>query len=117
MKDFVLVSLITLAEAESPLEHGVTLIVGGFLVSGFVVSYEKYMQHNPTTQSIETALQTVIPDSADTTKNECNFIHLRDAKYFTPGANPIPENMGLFIRLSLDSIQGFSIGILKPGQA
>ena len=117
MKDVMLISLIALAEADPPMEHDVTLLVGGFLVSGFVTSYEKYAQHHQTTAGIESAIQQAAADAPEPTEKTYNFIHLRDAKYYTPGAAPIPGNMGLFVRISLHSVHGFSFGKLEFEQA
>lgn len=114
MKDIMLVSLITLAAEEPPIEHDVTLLVGGFLISGFVISYEKYVQHHPTTAGFESAIQQIqTEENLESTEYNDNFIHLRDAKYYVPGANPIPGNMGVFVRISLEAIQGFSFGKLE----
>jgi hypothetical protein len=113
MKDVMLISLITLAEADPPMEHDITLLVGGFLVSGFVISYEKYVHHHQTTAGIESAIKQFNADNPEPTEKTYNFIHLRDAKYYVPGANPIPGNMGVFVRISLESIHGFSFGKLE----
>jgi len=57
MKDIMLISLVKLAMAETPSEQDVTLVVGGFLVSGYVISYEKYVQHHQLTNTIDEALK------------------------------------------------------------
>ena len=41
MNDSLLLVVINLAEAEVPVETDVTLVVGGFLISGSVVSAKK----------------------------------------------------------------------------
>ncbi len=112
MKDLILLSLIISAEADPPMEQDVTLLVGGFLVSGFVISYDKYVQHHETIATIESAIQKVKAENPEPTEKTTNFIHLRDAKYYTPGGAPIPGNTGVFVRLSLESIRGFTLGSL-----
>ena len=117
MKDIMLISLITLAGAEKPIEQDVTLIVGGFLVSGFVMSDENYVKRHQITESIEIAFEQLrkipVPKGEEPTDDSPNFIHLRDAKYYTPGGNPIPGNMGVFVRIPLESVHGFSFGVLE----
>lgn len=110
MKDVMLVSLIALAEAETPIEHDVTLLVGGFLVSGSVMSFKKYLEHHQTTSGIGAAMEEIDTANPEPPKKTYNFIHLRDAKYYLPGANPIPGNMSLIVRISLESVHGFSFG-------
>lgn len=113
MKDVILVSLIVLAEAGNETEHDVTLIVGGFLVSGYVISYKKYLEHHGTTKSIGLSLDKIIESEPSPPEKTYNFIHLRDAKYFVPGNQPIPANMGIFVRIPLESVHGFSFGVLQ----
>lgn len=117
MKDVMLISLIALAKAENPIEQDVTLLVGGFLVSGFVVSYENYVKHHQITESIETAFEELrkvpTPEGEEPADDSPNFIHLRDAKYYHTSGNPIPGNTGVYVRLSLESVHGFSFGKLQ----
>ncbi|TSK05952.1 MAG: hypothetical protein FPO08_14110 [Geobacter sp.] len=116
MKDAALVSIIKCAELEEPNEQDVTLLVGGFLVSGKVISFEKYSQHHPITESIAAAF-----DEADKALTEeqiaelgrPNFIHLSGAKYFIPGQQPIPNGDGVFARISLSAVHGFHLGSLQ----
>lgn len=119
MKDPLLVSLIILAESDppkeldAPMEIDITLIVGGFLVSGYVISTKKYMQHHSTTAAISKAVEMCKDENLKTEEKSYDYIHLRDAKYYVPGSNPIPGNMGVFVRIPLESVQGFSFGKLN----
>ena len=113
MKDAILLALIAAVEAEEPLEAAVTLLVSGFLVSGFVVSYDKFMKQHPLTVEVLKIPNEPDPESPEPTDNIPEFIHLRDARYFVPGGNPIPGNTGIFVRIPLDSIHGFSFGLLE----
>lgn len=119
MKDVMLLSLIAMASAEEPVEHDVTLIVGGFLVSGYVISYDKYVNHHQTTAELEEIFKELrkapVPEGKEAVDNSPNFIHLRDAKYYLPGVNPIPGNMGVFVRIPLESVHGFTFGKLQVG--
>src|SRR5918993_1449756 len=60
-------------------EIGITLQVGGLLVSGMLVSGDKYKQR---------------PESESTKESEGPpfYIHLKNAKFYSPGASPIPAN-------------------------
>lgn len=117
MKDPMLLGLILMAGQKEPLEQDVTLNVGGFLVSGYVVSYERYVKHHQTTEALDIAFEqlskTPNPEPPELLDNTPNYIHLRDAKYYLPGVEPIPGNMGLFVRVPLTSVHGFSFGKLE----
>ena len=121
MSDSLLLAVINLAEAEVPVETDVTLVVGGFLISGTAVSAKRYFMHNAV--SAMAGIMEQVKNEA--TRREANraetiektYIHLKDARYYTPGQNPIPSNTGVFCRISLDAIAGFSFGRLSVGIA
>lgn len=119
MKDILLLTAIEIAEAEEPVETDITLVVGGFLISGFVISAKKYFTHHPLSDEFNKVFERVKTEQAATEgvrQEECeqrSFIHLRDAKYFTPGQNPIPGNIGVHCRVKIESVLGFSFGLLK----
>ncbi|HEV7929234.1 MAG TPA: hypothetical protein VGP12_03790 [Nitrosospira sp.] len=121
MNDSLLLVVINLAEADVPVETDITLVVGGFLISGSVVSTKKYFKHNAVVtmagmiERIKNEAARQENSQAKTVKT--NFIHLKDARYYTPGQNPIPSNTGVFCRISLDAISGFSFGRLSVGLA
>jgi hypothetical protein len=114
MKDPILIALIVLAESEDLVEHDVTLLVGGFLVSGFVIGYEKYLQHHHTTVGFGKIMEEFDAENPEPEPKEktYNFIHLRNAKYYIPGAIPIPGNVDIYVRIPLEAVQGFSFGKL-----
>ncbi len=75
--------------------------------------------YNITHSHLELSSNKVNPGSAEVSDiindTSPNFIHLRDAKYYVLGDNnPIPVNTGVFVRISLESIHGFSFGKLGP---
>ena len=113
MKDVMLISLAVMAEHDPPIEQDVTLLVGGFLVSGFVVSYEKFAQHHQTSAGIDSAKRIILAENAAPEDKTYNFLHLRDAKYYLPGVQPIPGNTGVFVRIPIESVNGFSFGKLE----
>ena len=122
MKDIILTVISKIANNESQPSLDITLCVGGFLISGTIVSYETYMEHNGFTQFLEEVIQSA-PKDSDAQSSETNnadaeddlpdFVHLSNAKYFTPGGNPIPGNEGLFVRVNLESVHSFSFGKLE----
>jgi hypothetical protein len=118
MKDGILVYIATLAENKTPFEQGITLIVGGFLVSGYIISYEKYLQQDQITGQVGKALAKISNSETGTddelADNTINFIHLRDAKYFSSGDNNlISGNLGVFVRIALSSVHGYHLGVLN----
>lgn len=116
MKDGLLVSLVGIAEGEEPFEIDVTLLVGGFLVSGSIVSAEKFMENHPASRPFWQQVKEIRADASkadnavDATRH---FIHLRDARFYTPGEAPIPDNEGVYWRAPLESVQGFNFGLLS----
>jgi hypothetical protein len=121
MNDSLLLVVINLAEADVPVETDITLVVGGFLISGSVVSAKKYFTHNAVV-AMAGMIEQIKSDAARQENNQAktakpDFIHLKDARYYTPGQNPIPSNTGVFCRISLDAISGFSFGRLSVGLA
>jgi hypothetical protein len=113
MKDVMLLALIAIAEAEEPIEHDVTLLVGGLLVSGFIISADKFMKHHQTSTGIWNILNKMESEEPQPTDAPREYIHLRGAKYYFPGAKPIPDNTSIFVRISLESVHGFSFGKLE----
>lgn len=116
MKDGLLVSLVGIAEGEEPFEIDVTLLVGGFLVSGSIISAEKFMENHPASRPFWKQVKELRGEAAqsggadDVTRH---FIHLRDARFYTPGEAPIPDNQGVYWRAPLESVQGFNFGLLS----
>lgn len=114
MKDPILVCLIALAELDPPDEHEVTLMTGGFLVSGTMISYQAYVQHNDLISRIDSFERKQLPGAKDFDQNRFDFIHLRGAKYSGPDGKPLFSGDGpIFARISLDSVQGFFLGTLE----
>ncbi|MCH1930609.1 hypothetical protein [Shewanella acanthi] len=116
MKDLILELVVKFSESEAPIETGITLLVDGFLVSGFIISKDKFMENNFITSSIDEGIRDYLSKNQKNEpldNGERNFIHLRDAKYYAPGQPPIPENEAIFCRIALEKISGFNLGILQ----
>jgi methyl coenzyme M reductase gamma subunit len=115
MRDGILELIVKFSEMESPLESPITLIAGGFLVSGHIISKEKFIEINPITASIQ-EFEDKLPKEEGEPEPEDNgkrrYIHLRDAKYFSPGQPPIPSCGAVSCRFKLSDVAGFHFGYL-----
>jgi hypothetical protein len=115
MYDPLLEHLVELAEAETPIEAEVTLIVGGALISGHVISEEAYMAHHALTRAY-LALDAEGDDESeaeasdegddddeeeDDFDDEAAYLHLRDAQ-------AAGGKLGFF-RVALGDVSGFSL--------
>jgi hypothetical protein len=116
MKDPILELIVKFSETSPALETALTLVAGGTLISGRVISKTKYMEANPLTSQIQAAIDNVakdLPDTESKDDGERRFIHLENAKYFVPGQPPIPTSGYVLCRLRLESIDGFHLGQLS----
>jgi hypothetical protein len=103
---------------------GITLSVGGSIISGKLISGHKYFEEfaadfckqipNCTAESL-----TGFASLGDSYKSEntgesmpLRYIHLKDAKIFQSGETTIPSS-GILWRGKLDSIDGFFLGYLS----
>ena len=114
------------------LEMGITLQVGGMLVSGDLVAVntyfdgigEEFSSSSTFVNDLEAAKS--IKDSfstlgarliqTDETEDEQllpQFIHLKNARFFHTSGNPIPSNRGVFWRGRICEVGGFSLGSLS----
>lgn len=117
--------------SELGIETPVTLLTGGMTVSGVIVSAAIYMEN--TGEQLSAALRNHHADLAETISQSfaqlkqdveaqskaadeagalsARFIHLKNAKYFVPGQDGLPNNVdGIFWRGRLSAISGFSLG-------
>lgn len=115
MYDPLLEHIIDLAEAETPVEADVALIVGGMLVTGHVVSEDKYMAHHALTRAwleldeeaedesgVEASVEGDEEDEEDDDfDDEVTYLHLRDAQ-------AAGGKLGFF-RVALSDVSGFSL--------
>lgn len=114
----------------------VTLNVGGFLVSGFVISGADYFEEfseivayglpdqfdEESKESITATFRTLadIYEPEEETlegavqRESYNFVHLRDARFMHPGGDPFPTNTGMLWRTKLEAVDGFTLGALLP---
>jgi len=107
-------------------ELGITLTVGGILVSGVIISGHKYFQ------GLAASMKILTPEGQENTEEyfksfgeiylkpkEPNskppsFIHLKDAMFYQPGlGQPIPSSDGVLWRGRISEVDGFMMGSLK----
>jgi hypothetical protein len=118
--DAVLLSVISMAEGDPAIETDITIVVAGYLISGVVVSFDVYRKHHAVPDRVFEALSTLraqaqAGNDADMAERleDRDFLHMRDAKYFMPGGNPIPGNANIFCRIALGSIAAYTFGKLS----
>lgn len=118
----------------SGVEMGITLIVGGTIVSGTLIDGRKFFIElgdalTADSKSAGDSYETLgtgwkefaalydKPENApeDWSPPSAGFIHLRDARYHAPGQNPLPTHKGVLWRGKLSSVDGFNIGSLSAG--
>ena len=128
-KDWFLQSLVNIVNSGS-FNFGVTLNVGGFLVSGQLVGGKEYFEGFGSDfagafcggEIAETIKKTFaghgdIYSSDNETSPSPSYIHLKDAKFFNTNGNPIPGNRGVWWRGRLSQVDGFSLGSLRAETA
>lgn len=139
--DSILRRLVDLLNEVDSISFGVTLSVGGMLVSGQLVGAKTY--HNAMAQGFGAEFEKAVKTPAmrelfesfangiqrgERKESEVNaeaeglmwrmpmHIHLKDARFFHPGAEPLPSNSGVWWRGRLSAIDGFSFGDLKSSR-
>lgn len=113
-------------------EIGITFSVNGLIISGILVSGKKYFEELSKTMKaasrqpddISSALgdawrqYTSIyeePEDApeDWRPGPVGYVHLMNARFYSAGQKPIPNNQGVLWRGKLSSVDGFFIGNLS----
>lgn len=108
------------AEAYKDGADGITLNVGGMLISGTLVPYKTFMEQ-PQCKTLKhfSDLFDAARDSEDLTKQEdelgledTNFLYLKNACYYV-GDKPIPSNSQNYMSVHIDSIDAYNMGELR----
>ncbi len=120
MHDPLLEHIIALAEDETPVETEITLMVGGMLVTGHVIGYERYMSLHALTRDYlqldaegedeneEEEVESADDEDADDAfEDEAVFVHLRNARPHAPGQTP--GGLAGLYRIALGDVSGFSL--------
>lgn len=131
--DWFLQTLVRMVN-NSDLEIGITLQVSGMLVSGILVSGKKYFDgfakdfSSPFSENPELAESVrsnfaaygEIYSQGEENDGEVpppQYIHLKQARFFSTSGNPIPGNKGVWWRGRIGEVGGFSIGSLSASTA
>ncbi|MBA1229184.1 gas vesicle protein [Pseudomonas viridiflava] len=110
--------------ANTKVEMGVTLSVGGNLVSGHLISHDTYFEQlaedisapftqfsNGTDEAMKEMILSFKPgDSAQDTP-AFHFIHLKDCRTYSNDGSPICE-AGVLWRGRIAAVDGFTIGLI-----
>lgn len=126
--DWHLQKLVALAN-ESGLEMGLTLVLGGSVVSGTLISGRKYFEAfgkefadawngaDPERLRESFASHGEIYDYEDADNVPLpQYLHLQGARVHFPGGN-IPSNRGVLWRGKINAVSGFCLGSLSPDEA
>ena len=116
----------------SDIEVGLTLNVGGSLVTGTAISGKKYFNEFaaiysgafPLDQETKDKVRVSIEQFANIYIEEAekppalppNFIHMRNV-HTIHGVNFLPTEQGVLWRGRVSSVDGFSLGSMAPGSA
>lgn len=127
MPDWFLETLVNMVNGRE-LEFGITLNVSGFLVSGSLVSGDKYFEGFASDfagafseQGVAEGIRSSISKFGDIyqVEGERNpdipppaFIHLKQARFFNTNGSPVPANGGVWWRGRLSEVSGFILGRL-----
>jgi hypothetical protein len=113
----------------------VTLNVGGFLLSGYMIGGREYFEEF--SRTVEEGLpdelvgeegqegvaapfrrltdlyspEEDVPEGR-LSQERFDFVHLRDARFFHPDSAPLPSNQGILWRCKLEAVDGFTLGLL-----
>jgi hypothetical protein len=130
--DWFLQSLVKMVNGFT-IEFGITLQVSGMLVSGNLVSGEKYFEgfaadfsgpFNAEPEVAESIRKNFSSygeiyrvDNDEATRPLPQFIHLKNARFFNTADKPIPGNTGVWWRGRISEVGGFSLGSLRAEEA
>ena len=130
--DWLLQNLVNFAN-EAGVESGVTLQVGGLLVSGTMISFDKYLdefsdlfgagfgKNSELGKQIGTAIKGWKPERKAPSAEDAQdwpppqFVHLRNASFFFPGQRAFPSSQVLW-RGRLSEVGGFFLGVLAESE-
>lgn len=129
--DWLLRRFVRLINSTAAGEMGVTLLIGGSLISGHLISGRAYVEALAE-QFVERLVDpsvgesmgefvrmagSVYLESQEGSVPDPVFIHLRDAKLFHPSGHSIPTNEGVLWRGRISHIDGFFFGQMSSSSA
>lgn len=124
-KDWFLQDLVKIVNSGG-FSFGITLNVGGLLVSGQLVGGKEYFEgfgsdfagvfsDSETAKVVQEsfAKRGEIYSSDKETLFPLTYIHVKEARFFNNSGKPIPGNRGVWWRGKLSQVNGFSLGSLS----
>ena len=124
-KDWFLQELVIMANSGNNISFGITLNVGGFLVSGHLIGGKTYFEgfgadfvsnfdDNDAAEKVKATFVQRGNDIYPSNENQSPpaYIHMREARFYNTSGNPIPGNRGVWWRGRLSAVDGFSLGVL-----
>lgn len=107
-------------------EFGITLSVGGILVSGMLVSGRKFFENfgekfgsafedAEVRKSLASSFSewgVLYDPQEDGTRRESTYLHIKDVAFFTTNSQPIPSDAGSWWRGRISEVDGFLLGNL-----
>jgi hypothetical protein len=111
-----LLSLFARLVNDTDAEIHVTLAVGGGVVTGALISREKWMKHSAETMNATVPGSGVIPDELGrmleaeaSERTPYEYLHLKDARYLSP-TGTMPERPRMLWRGRISEVAGWSWG-------
>lgn len=98
--------------------QGLTVQIGGLLVSGTVMSGKQYRRHEKTIEAIVDAIEEAkakLGQPKETAEGPLVYLHLKDVAFFSPGSSQQIE--APFWRCRIEDISGFCLGRLTVSAA
>lgn len=132
--DWLLIELVSLVNTARGLKFGITLNVRGATISGLIIGGEEYFEKfsemfgKGWEGSDKPELASTIKEwfsrykdiyskeqerERETIAYPPHFIHIENAKIFSPGQRPIPSHDGNLWRGRISEVSGFSLGALS----
>lgn len=101
-------------ETQGRAELGITLVVGGILVSGYVTTVRQFMLGHDCTEPILDTIQANFKSLGIFGDDTLDYIHLRGAKFFSPSQPSfiLSGDGGVFWRGRLSEVSGFFLDCL-----
>lgn len=107
------------------IEFGITLNTPSGVVSGTMISHQKYFsafadnfagewagQSKEKLRELIAGYGEPLPEEEESADPFINYIHLKDAQIYAPGQNPMPST-GILWRGKISAVSGFNLGRLE----
>ena len=128
--DWYLQTLVSITNTQG-MEFGITLLVEGIIVSGILIGGKKYFETfaeefadaYPGDAETKEMFRDAIASAAGIYERKENgedvtppqFIHLANARCFSPDGKLLPTNRGILWRGKINAVSGFILGTLSTG--